>query len=310
MSTSKESDKGEMPCFRKTTLYQNCRNILDKSGNQSVLSSINSGYSNIEKELLGLQLGQLYVFGGAVAMGKTLFIGQLALQVAEESSVLYLQLFESLDKLTKRLISTEGDIPFYQLEHKPWDEKIAGQIKEILNSFENKKFFMEKLWRYKEQELFDLIEDYVTRSGVQLVIIDDEERLFKNLEKTLNSEEKYMLILRLKVLLTRLDCCAIILKKIKSAKRTQKNPFKLPSVKDLQQEYNLAEIADHIWFMHRLEYYGIEKDGVNNKTEKRIDLYCMDENDGVLNTFYFKFNKRFTSIEVMEEPSCWEFDEE
>jgi hypothetical protein len=62
--------------------------------------------------------------------------------------------------------------------------------------------------------------------------------------------------------------------------------------------------------MHRLEYYGIEKDGVNNKTEKRIDLYCMDENDGVLNTFYFKFNKRFTSIEVMEEPSCWEFDEE
>lgn len=109
----------------------------------------------------------------------------------------------------------------------------------------------------------------------------------------------YDFVLGLKLLLRRLDCCGILLKKIKSAQRTQTNPFQLPLIQDIQLEYDLADLADHIWFMHRLDYYGIDKDKADNLTKNRIDLYVMDEDGGYLSSLYFRLNERFTGVEVV-----------
>ena len=153
-----------------------------------------------------------------------------------------------------------ASIPEIRLECKPWDSEIADKMKKVLTSFEKKRFFIEKPWQFEEQELLGIIQDNIIRNKVHLIIIDDEESLFKNFNRQLSSEEKYRFILALKIMLQNLDCCSIVLKMIKSAKRTQKNPFHLPSVKELREEYNLAEIVDKIWFLHRMDYYGIEKD--------------------------------------------------
>lgn len=288
---------------QKNTLVHHAQRIIKKSEDQTVLSSISSGFSNIDKEAHGLKLGQMYVLGAAVAMGERVFIAQLASQAAEKSGVLYLSCLESIDKLTKRLLSAATNIPFVQLEHNPWDKKIAKKVKQILTSFENKKFFIEKPWQFEEQELLDLIQDNIIRNKVQLIIIDDEESLFKSFNRQLSSEEKYRFILTLKLMLQNLDCCSIVLKKIKSAKRTQKNPFHLPSVTELQKEYNLAEIADKIWFLHRIDYYGIDKDPFGNDTSGRLDIYEMDEDEGYIHNFYFRVKTGFTSLEVMEDPA-------
>ena len=288
---------------QKNTLLHHAQRVIKNLEDQAILSSINSGFSNIDNEVHGLKLGQMYVLGAAVAMGESVFITQLASQVSENNSVLYLSFLESIDKLTKRLLSMATFIPENQLEQQPWDSEIAGKMKNALTSFEKKRFFIEKPWQFEEQELLDLIQDYIIRNQVQLIIIDDEENLFKSLKKQLNSEKKYRFILRLKMMLRDLDCCSIILKKIKSAKRTQKNPFHLPSVNELQKEYDLAEIVDKIWFLHRIEYYGILKDPFENSTAGRMDIYEMDEDGGYINNFYFKVKNGFTFLEVMEDPS-------
>jgi len=288
---------------QKNILLHHAQQIIKKSEDQSILSSINSGFSNIDKEVHGLKLGQMYVLGAAVAMGERVFVGQLASQVSDKTGVLYLSFKESTDKLTKRLLSMAAFIPEYQLEYKPWDAEVAKKIITVLTSFEKKRFFIEKLWQFEEEELLDLIQDYIVHNGVQLIIIDDEENLFKSFSKQLCSEEKYGFMLTLKIMLRNLDCCSIILKKIKSAKRTKKNPCQLPAVNELQKEYDLAEIVDKIWFLHRIEYYGILKDPFENSTAGRMDIYEMDEDGGYINNFYFKVKNSFTFLEVMEDPS-------
>lgn len=288
---------------QKNTLLDHAQRVIKKSEDQAILSSINSGFSNIDNEVYGLKLGQMYVLGAAVAMGERAFITQLASQVSVNNGVLYLSFLESIDKLTKRLLSMATFIPENQVEQQPWSSEIADKMKKALNSFEKKRFFIEKPWQFEEQELLDLIQDYIIRNQVQLIIIDDEENLFKSLKKQLNSEKKYRLILRLKMMLRDLDCCSIILKKIKSAKRTQKNPYQLPTVNELQKEYDLAEIVDKIWFLHRIEYYGILKDPFENSTAGRMDIYEMDEDGGYINNFYFKVKNSFSFLEVMEDPS-------
>lgn len=287
----------------KNTLLHHAQRIIEKSEDQTVLSSINSGFANIDIDVHGLRLGQMYVLGAAVAMGERVFIAQLASQASEKSGVLYLSFVESIDKLTKRLLSMTASIPEIRLEFKPWDSEIADKMKKVLTSFEKKRFFIEKPWQFEEQELLDLIQDNIIRNKVQLIIIDDEESLFKSFNRQLSSEEKYRFILTLKIMLQNLDCCSIVLKKIKSAKRTQKNPFHLPSVEELRKEYNLAEIVDKIWFLHRIDYYGIDKDPFGNDTSGRLDIYEMDEDEGYLHNFYFRVKTGFTSLEVMEDPA-------
>lgn len=67
---------------QKNTLLHHSQRIIKKSEDQAILSSINSGFSNIDNEVHGLKLGQMYVLGAAVAMGERVFVGQLASQVS------------------------------------------------------------------------------------------------------------------------------------------------------------------------------------------------------------------------------------
>ncbi|PWH86288.1 DnaB-like helicase C-terminal domain-containing protein [Brumimicrobium oceani] len=295
---SKE-EQNEIADKRDSSLKHQVKKVIEKAENPLLLS-LNTGFSNIDDQLNGLKLGELYILGGAAAMGQQTFIGQLAMEVAEHSGVLYLTQFESPSKLSKRLLSIAGNIQSHQLEQLPWNKETTDQVSEILNSFKSKKLFIEKEKQFEQNEFMKLIEDYVTQNGIKLIIINNENNLFRNLKVKLTTDEKYNFILKLKLLLRRLDCCGMILKKIKSAKRTQGNPFQLPQIPDIQLEYNLADLADHIWFMHRLEYYGIDRDGANNLTKNRIDLYVMDDDGGYLENLYFSFNERFTGMEVVE----------
>lgn len=290
----------------KNTLYHQLKKILSPSVDRFVSSSINTGFSNIDQQLNGLQLGELYVLGGAVAMGTKTLSKELALRVADHSGVLFLPQVETLDELTKDLLRIEGAIQSHEIEKQPWDNKLATKISKTLTTFKRKKFYLQNVWQFKEEDFFQLIEEYITQKEVKLLIIDDEERLFKNLKDSYTAEEKYLFILKLKLLLNRLNCCGILLKKMEAPQPTEENPYQIPSIKNIQSEYDATRLANHIWIMHRLDYYGIEKDEVDNPTKNRIDLFVMDEEDGYLENLYFKFNERFTGIEVREK---WEVND-
>jgi len=283
------------------TLYHHLNKILGPSVDGFVSSSINTGFTNIDQQLNGLQLGELYVLGGAAAMGTKTMAKELALRVANHSGVLFLPQVESLDELTKKLLCIEGDIQLCSIEKQPWDTKLSSKVSKTMKAFKQKKFYLKNVWQYTEDDFFQLLEDYITQSDVKLIIIDHEERLFKNLKGSYSAEEKYLFVLKLKLLLNRLNCCGILLKKMNAPKPTEENPYQIPSLEDIQSEYDITRLANHLWIMHRLDYYGIEEDEVNNDTKNRIDLFVMDEDEGYLDNLYFKFNERFTGFEVMEE---------
>jgi len=73
----------------KNTLQHHAQRIIKKSEDQTVLSSINSGFANLDTDVHGLRLGQMYVLGAAVAMGERVFIAQLATQASEKKQVFY-----------------------------------------------------------------------------------------------------------------------------------------------------------------------------------------------------------------------------
>lgn len=287
-----------MKGYKSKTLDYYLQKALDTPEYRRESSFLDSGFSNIEEELNGLQLGEFYVLGGAPAMGTQLFASQLALQVSKNTGVLYLPQKETPERLIKYLLGIAGDIQFYKLEQQSYDDEVIAQVRAAMASLKSRKFFIEGFKRFEKQEFFTLVEDYITQNDVRLVIIDDEKHFFKNLKGFLSADEKYDFLLDLKVLFHRLNCCGILLKKIKPAPQTLDNFYRLPKVKSLQAAYDLAALADHIWLFHRLSYYGIRRDAADRDTQKRIDLYDMSEDGGYLRNLYFEFNRRSTGMEV------------
>jgi replicative DNA helicase len=302
MNNQKENSNNKVN-NNETSLYYHCNKNLEKSKNHEPSSLINTGFSNIDKTLQGLHPGKLYVIAGAEGMPKALLAGQIALNVADHSGVLYMPVLESASRLTNRLIRAVADISDTDLEHVPWDNKRVALVEKTMDSFKTKKLFIDKLWRYDEEELLHLIESYIKDQDVSMIIIDDEKCLFSRMKKKLSSHEKYHFLLKLKMLLRKSDCCGVLLKKIKPAEQTEDNPYRLPSVKDFRTGYNLAELADEIWMIHRLEYYGLMVDGDNNKTTGRTELYHIDEYESVRNTLYFTFKSGATYLKVLEDPA-------
>lgn len=303
MSTEQSSHKKQLIDYNKATLYQCSQSIVGQSKNKESLTALNTGFTNINEKLGGLHLGKLYVLGGAYAMGKELLLDQLALNVADDSGVLYLPFSESVDRLINRLMGIVADIPPHFLEQLPWDQKKLNRIEEKINAFKTKNCYIEKVLRYDEDELLKLIETYICEKEIRLVIIDDEKCLFHGIKKTRTPHEKHHFVLKLKMLFQNLGCSGIILKKIAPATPKKKNPYRLPRSKDLRTDYALLELTDEIWMMHRLEYYGMVKDEDNKSTASRIDLYQMYKGDGhILQALYFKFKSGATAMEVLEEP--------
>lgn len=280
------------------TLFENAMRLINNK--KGCLSTVPCGFSNIDESIHALQSGQFYVLAGAVAMGKTTFAGQLLLNASANVNVLNLQFLESEEKMTKRLLSIAGEIPYYVMESRSWSKQTEATMNEVIDQLKDQKLYIERCIDFTEEKLLGLIAFYVVKENVKLIVFDDEEHLWRCLPKKISAEEQYAFMLKLKLWLSRLDCCGVLLKKIDAAKRTQKNPYHLPSVKSLDNGYELSDIADHLWFFHRLEYFGIEKDEANNCTTRRIDLYVKDVEGGVLETLYFKFTKWYTSIEAFD----------
>lgn len=92
------------------TVYQSAYNLSQLEENQSI--DFNTGFSELDKLITGLNRSDLIVIGARPAMGKTSFALNIARNVAvcAKKKVLFFSLELSREQLTQRILSTEARI--------------------------------------------------------------------------------------------------------------------------------------------------------------------------------------------------------
>ena len=225
---------------------------------------VQSGYSDLDKYIVGFGKGDLVIVGARPGVGKTSFCLNLGANIAKKSkkAVCMFSLEMSAEQLVSRLLAAEGMVDSYRmrsgkLENDDW-EKIANAAS-TLSETEiyiddttgvNVTAMKGKLRRIKNLGL--VVVDYLG------LMQSDSKRIENRVQEV--AEISRGLKLMAKELNVPIICCAQL------SRGPEQRTDKRPMLSDLRDSGSIEQDADSVIFLYRDEYY----DNQSNSDEPAI----------------------------------------
>ena len=228
-------------------------------------------------ELGEIRQGELHVIAGTRGTGYTSFLLRQALYTAANEGVLFFNFDISCSELTKRIISQQFEIPFYQnLDH---------DLSLPLHQLNNTKLFIGKNECLNIFELQNTIQEFIKSNDIKLVVIDSLEGISINPN---NSKDKEILVIMrtLKQIAVDLNIALLLSSKINNINGNK------PSKKEIGY-FSIERFADKILFIHRPEYYAIEEFEDGSDTKGMAEIIICDNKQGTEMNFRLNYDNKF-----------------
>ncbi len=284
----------------RDVLIENYKHLKLLQTDKSSVMGEPTGFSGLDRVLVGMGEGDLILVGARPGMGKTSFTMNVATKVAQRSkkAVCVFSLEMSAQQLVSRMLSSEALIDSHairsgELSGEDWDK--LAQASSMLS------------------ECNILIDDTsgITAAGMRaklrrvknlgLIVIDYLQLMQSDRRSDNRVQEVGEISRNLKLLAKDMKvpiiCCAQLSRGPES--RTDKRPM----LSDLRDSGAIEQDADVVMFLYRKEYYG-DKDNngeIDNVAEVIIAKNRHGSTDNVKMGWFGKFTK-FTSLEEHQEP--------
>lgn len=228
-------------------------------------------------ELGEIRQGELHIIAGTRGTGYTSFLLRQALYTAANEGVLFFSLDVSSSELTKRIISQQFEIPFYQI--------LNHDLSLPLHQLNNTKLFIGKNECLNIFELENTIQEFIKSNDIKLVVIDSFQGIGINPN---NWKDKEILVIMktLKQLAVDLNIALLLSTQI------NKNDGNKPSKKDLGY-FSIERFADKILLIHRPEYYAIEEFEDGSDTKGKAEIIICDNKQVTEMNFRLNYNNKF-----------------
>lgn len=226
----------------------------------------------------GFRPGQLIVIGARPGVGKSAFMGRIAVRAAANGKHVGIISLEMEDKdIAARSVSAESDIPFWRIDRAKFDiNQEAEQTRLVYqtmsdmgslpihfsdNTQVNIHDIRAKAEKLKSKKQLDiLIIDY-------LQLIESENPYAKN---TIREQEIAKMSRGLKLLAMKLQIPVIILAQLNRGSETAKD--KKPELHNLRESGAIEQDADIVFFLHRDWKSGIKQNEHGETTEFEADI--------------------------------------
>ncbi len=232
--------------------------------NPAEAKGIPTGFSDIDRVLVGMGPGDLILVGARPGMGKTSFCMNVATRVAQRTkkSVCVFSLEMSCEQLVARMLSSEALIDSYALR--------SGNLKDE---------DWEKLARASAvlSETDILIDDTsgITCTGMKaklrrvknlgLIVIDYLQLMQSDKRNDNRVQEVAEISRNLKLMAKELKVPLITCAQLSRGPESRND--KRPMLSDLRDSGAIEQDADIVMFLYRDEYYNNDKDGNQNQAE-------------------------------------------
>ncbi len=247
------------------TVYQSLYNLSLLEKDQ--YAGFNTGFSELDKRITGLNRSDLIIVGARPAMGKTSFALNIARNVAVygRKKVLFFSLEMSKEQLAQRVLSTEARVQSTKfrtgrLSPEEWQHIAEASV------------FLSDVELYFDDTASITVPEMKARArqlkGVDCIVIDYLQ-LMKSSKKTDNRVQEVSDITReLKMMAKDLNIpvvtCAQLARRTEEKGRSHK-----PQMSDLRESGSIEQDADIILMLYREDYY---KDSADKPPEElRID---------------------------------------
>jgi len=251
---------------------------------------IRTGIAHIDRHNGGFFPGQMIVIGARPSVGKSAFMGQMAIEMAKQGTgVGIISLEMSNNEIAARLSSLETESDFKTIFRNLYaDENAKHKWYEQMRSVNNLPIYVSDKTRVTHTDIKAKASKLMHQhKGVGCIMIDYLQ-LISSEEQARNRtrENEVSQISRMcKLMAKDLGIPVIILCQLNRAVTQRKGEERYPHLSDLRESGSIEQDADVVMFLHRDWLLGGEyvKDEFGNTTENRADLVVRKWRNGISN---------------------------
>jgi replicative DNA helicase len=253
-------------------LSQLAHEVLTK---KSLFNTMPTGFKDLDQLLEGFAEGELIVVGGRPAMGKTLFLLSLALNMSKTYPLLYLSYDLSEYRLIIRILSALSGIEGQNIANLSLSEEEKRRLEQIDWSH------YQLTLQAEPHQTVDILLEYCTREiekrGIRIIMIDFLQLLHFNRYRRYNRDAEMDEICRkLKTFARQHQVCIVAASSLnRSAEyRHYGTEGMRPQLSDLRDSGSIEQLADKVLFLYRPEYYKIYEDtfGISMRGILEVDI--------------------------------------
>jgi len=279
-----------------TLISENIKQIQDETQKSS---AIKTGFTQLDTNFGGFELGEIVVIGGRPAMGKTQVLVQLSLQISKTLPVLYFSFDLSEFSLSSRFLSCVSGIAVEKI----MQNKLSNDEKQKVASFESNfkyhQLFFNDSCYHSISAFKALCENQIKENGIKVIVIDYLQLMGTNKYRHNREYEISYISRELKNMAKEYKVCILLSSQLSRALETRSGS-KRPQLSDLRDSGAIEQDADKVLFVYRPEYYKIEEDDDGESTERRMELILAKNRNGVLGTVHLLRDENFTSFQAID----------
>lgn len=249
-----ETKKGGLQNLKRY-LRENLKELETDSRKPGEIAGLPTGFTELDKKLLGMQPGQLIVLAARPAMGKTSLALNMAINTCKFSKlpIAIFSLEMLAGELSRRIISFESGIDGRRLQVKNFLDSDLHNLARAVKDLSQLPIYINDSADIKLADIRSQCRKIKLEQGLGLIVIDYLQ-LMNSSSNNLSREQQISEISRgLKNLAKELECPLISLSQLNRAveSRTDKRPM----VSDLRESGSIEQDADIVLLIYRDEVY-------------------------------------------------------
>lgn len=272
------------------------------SQSDSEFTGLPTGFTTLDRILLGLQNKKLIILAGRPGQGKTSFMislaRNLALDFKKKVAIFSLEMGE--DELFGKLLSAETGFSYAKLTSKITNEQDWQKIEYSSRKLEDSDIFIDDSAEITIFELRAKARRLKMKHDIDIVMVDYLQLMTGGNQLKGNREQEVSIISRnLKIMAKELDIPVLALSQLNRS--VEQRPNKRPQLSDLRESGAIEQDSDIVAFIHRPEYYGFMEDENQLSTVNRVDIIISKHRGGKLADVSLKRTPNFSKIYDIEE---------
>ena len=272
---------------------------LAENGAEDV-TGVRSGFFDLDRNMAGLQKGDLIVLAARPSMGKTAFALNIAENVAVQEGlpVLVFSMEMGASQLALRLVGSLGRIDQTHLRTGKLGDDEWGRLAEAVDKLKQAQIYIDETPGLNVAELRARARRMARQFGgtLGLIVIDYLQLMSGTSGSDENRATELGEISRgLKGLAKELQCPVMALSQLNRSVETRTD--KRPMMSDLRESGAIEQDADVIMFIYRDDYYN-KLDGPNPSKEPGVsEIIIAKQRNGPVGTVKLTFLKPLTRFE-------------
>lgn len=269
--------------------------IEERCNSDSNIAGLETGFTQLDKILSGLQQTDLIILAGRPSMGKTALVMNICRYIGmQEKNILVFSLEMNKERLVKRMLSDISMVNYNAILNGHLNDSTWPKIIQARGVIESMPIMIDDSPGLSIVELRARAKMASIRHGVELIVVDYMQLMH---DKADNREREIAQIsLGLKNLAKELDIPVVALAQLNRS--LENRPDKRPIMSDLRDSGSIEQDADVIIFTYRDEVYNKSSD---NPLKGIAELIIAKQRNGPTGKVKLAFLGQFLRFENLAE---------